>query len=273
MKLQLHYLFLLLSHYTVCTEQSVDTILATNEQLFKNHNQVNAIKHHGASIVPITYIDGQWYAVIGKETRGYWDDFCGKADTADSNSLYTAAREFYEEALLEETTKITLQTLFTTFINQEEHIKRIICYANSPLYADYFTTYIVEFHPDFIQTVLTQFETARKDPKLPGHKREKTVLGLVRLDLLFNALKNAQPKKPVQVPVTPFNGTGPQKTLYVTLRPFLVEKLQQYARHEQPTLQLNDEKIIIYDSVRTEKTSLFAQLYCQFVDTINTQIW
>lgn len=50
----------------------------------------------GAGVLPITFLKGSIYFLLGKEQNNYWCDFGGKSDYKES-TYQTAIREGYEE--------------------------------------------------------------------------------------------------------------------------------------------------------------------------------
>lgn len=53
---------------------------------------------YAAGILPIAWINGEAYFLLGKDARdGTWSDFAGRSETSDQDIAATAAREFWEE--------------------------------------------------------------------------------------------------------------------------------------------------------------------------------
>jgi len=50
-----------------------------------------------AGVLPVTWINGRMFFLIGQDTSLTWSDFGGKREKSDKDMVHTAAREFFEE--------------------------------------------------------------------------------------------------------------------------------------------------------------------------------
>ena len=233
-----------------------NTFLPTATDLLAGKSNFELLKHDGASVLPITMHNEKLYVVLGHETRGYWDDFGGKADP-DENPLQTAARELSEEMLLEEILGCSVQEVIDYVALENNNTQRIICYAN-PLTSDYcFTTYITFIPSNLITTIFQKFPQACVNLNLPLYKQEKTKLCLVGLENFFTVINQAKDTNAVFVKAFVLSKDG--KTLRaknIKLRPFLVQKLKQYASKEEPSRDMGDQKILFYEQDKVQKHRL-----------------
>lgn len=230
--------------------------LPSAKDLLAGKSNFELLKHDGASVLPITMHDEKLYVVLGHETRGYWDDFGGKADP-DETPLQTAARELSEEMLLEEIFGCSVQEVIDYVALDNNSTHRIICYAN-PLTSDYcFTTYITFIPSNLITKIFRKFPQACVNPNLPLHKQEKTRLCLVGLEDFFTVINQAKDTNAVFV--KGFVSSKDGKTLRaknIKLRPFLVKKLKQYALKEEPSRDMGNQKILFYEQDKVQKHGL-----------------
>lgn len=51
-----------------------------------------------AGVLPITWIDGRLFFLIGQDVSLTWSDFAGKREKIDKDLVHTAAREWFEES-------------------------------------------------------------------------------------------------------------------------------------------------------------------------------
>jgi len=51
-----------------------------------------------AGILPITWIDGRLFFLLGQDMSLTWSDFAGKREKSDKDLVHTAVREFFEES-------------------------------------------------------------------------------------------------------------------------------------------------------------------------------
>jgi hypothetical protein len=234
-----------------------NTFLPSATDLLAGKSNFDLLKHNGASVLPITTMPNKkLYVVLGHETRGYWDDFGGKADP-DENPLQTAARELLEEMLLQETLGYSAQEVMNYVALDNNNTHRIICYAN-PLTSDYcFTTYITFIPFNLITTIFQKFPQASTDPKLPSYKQEKTKLCLVSLEDFFTAINQAKNTNAVFVKAFVSSKDGKAlRAKKIKLRPFLVQKLKQYASKKEPSRDMGNQKILFYEQDKVQKHGL-----------------
>lgn len=230
--------------------------LPSAKDLLAGKSNFELLKHDGASVLPITMHNEKLYVVLGHETRGYWDDFGGKADP-DETPLQTAARELSEEMLLEEILGCSVQEVIDYVALDSSNTHRIICYAN-PLTSNFcFTTYITFIPSHLITTIFQKFPQACADTTLPLYKQEKTKLCLVGLEDFFTVINQA--KDTHAVFVNGFVSSEDGKALSaknIKLRPFLVQKLKEYALKKEPSRDMGDQRILFYEKDKVQKHGL-----------------
>lgn len=252
---QNYFLILSLFSLSFCIN-AMEQLLPTANELLQETTTLDLIKHNGASVLPITNDGKNTYVLLGKETRGYWDDFCGKADPGENHSVITAGREFWEESLIKETIGWSLQKTTDYIKMTSTNTKRVICYNNYISNTSCFTTYITYFDYQTIHKILHTFSTEIKNPKLPHCKQEKTKLCLVDLKDFFTKLKKAQSNNNIWVTAFVYDTKKNNfRKISIWLRPFLVQKLKQYASGTKPSLKTDSDKVIFYQQDQQEKAS------------------
>lgn len=119
-------------------------------------------KFGAASVLPF-YIKGQIkYVILSSEQKGdhkgMYDDFSGSRDAGENHPIITAAREFHEEAMLEEATGLTLEeTINYIDIEQTNNTEYIIAYTTPTNKGR--VTYIVDFN-DYAEALINNFYSA-----------------------------------------------------------------------------------------------------------------
>lgn len=170
-------------------------------------------------------------------SRGNYDDFSGGREKGETNPLTSAAREFWEEAMLQETLGWNIEDT-ENFI--KENTLYVIAYTkdknphNSKSREVRNVTYIVNFN-EYAALLFAKFypgldnekKRYRKlgTPKRQQHTTEKDKIGTI----LWNNLKEASitNKKTIQAAVKDPQ-TKQFKKEQVTLRPFLTSKLRPF---------------------------------------------
>lgn len=188
-----------------------------------------------ASVLPITYLlqDGKpvKYAILAQETNARkqdeYDDFGGRKDENDGHPVNTAAREFYEEA-------IVAATLGWSLSQTEEYIALKTGNTQLIFAHNKRVTYLTYFSPIQIALLKHKFHAARAAQLNPAYK-EKKQIATVRWDILASAIRNATSNKGVQVPayvVDPATGNDEQNPVAIRLRSRLVKILRPFVLDE-----------------------------------------
>lgn len=230
----------MLSMYSILT---VLFVPFTHAVVDNQHQNLALFQHNGASVLPITEINGIRYMILGKEVRGYWDDFCGKADAGENHCIKTAAREFMEEGLLEEVLGWDAQKTEDYISLNSENTEVVVCTSGG------FSTFITSFDwTDLARNWFVSFHDKIQDTTLPRCKREKVTLCLVPFDECMDKIQKR--KKGTNVFVKGFfYDEKTQKMKYfrsVWLRPFLVTKLFHYASDTIPVCTSDNDKVLFY---------------------------
>lgn len=212
--------------------------------------RLKSYKYKAASVLPVMYQPEDEgivkYALLGQETHprkcGEYDDFGGSRNKAEKHPKKTAAREFYEEAILGDTLEWTLAETQEKIDLKNGNTERIIGYNKR-------VTYITVFTPEEIALIKSYFHDARSKQSNLDFK-EKQQLATVRWDCLEDAIKNAQANKKVTVPAMLVNastGTDEDCETDITLRSNFVNKLkpfllkQEYKEGKKENIQLYEK--------------------------------
>lgn len=102
----------------------------------------------GAGILPITFIKGSVFFLLGQEQNNYWCDFGGSSNR-DETTFNTAIREGYEELDGLLGNKRTLSKLVTDNLIKKYHTNR-------------YTTYVFKMDSKYLETLPLYFNNHRK---------------------------------------------------------------------------------------------------------------
>lgn len=252
-------LFALFLSCAVYSQDAKNSLLPLADELYvPKENALDSFKHNGASVLPITEIAGVWYAVLGKEQRGYWDDFCGKADPGENHASLTAARELWEEGLFEEILDWSVEETQNYIQLDSDNTKVVLCYGNQIFDNTGFAVYVTYFPWDQVaKKLFSEFPKERNKKGLPHFKMEKIKLGLIPLDTLCSVIKKAKGSSFLYTDIKVYNA---KKQKMVTeaawLRPFLVKKLELYMRGKSPSLLVKDSRILFYNQHKEEQEAV-----------------
>lgn len=174
-----------------------------------------------AGVLPVTNFNGKQYAILSREAggndKGTYDDFGGKRDPQENDSLVTAAREFSEEAISGAT------------FGMNAHAARQYLAQNSQVITNNSNVlYITRFSENDIRTFRKKFHPARAKSNNWKYQ-EKDRIATVRWDRLKNAILSSHSNTGVKVEarlIDPHTGQEKGHNEMITLRPFLVKKLR-----------------------------------------------
>lgn len=197
------------------------------------------------SVLPfITNRKGKRYFILSREAygkvKGTYDDFGGSRDPGENHPVITAGREFFEEAVIQASTGLSLLDTYGFIdIAQTQNTEYIIAFSRNVAYLTDFTKHADKF--------FTNFYVARKT-MTDFHFKEKDRLALVEWELLAKTIKNAKSNKGVVIKASVLDPQDQQwKTEQITLRDFFVIKFKPFFMNK-PYKQGMNKKIRFYDA-------------------------
>ena len=196
-----------------------------------------------ASVLPICKHHSAKCIILGREafgkSRGSYDDFGGGRDKGENHPVITAAREFFEEAILALSIKLSLaETQNYIDIAKTSHTINIIVHARN-------VTYIINFNR-YKKLFLKNFYKARKQTNNPLW-REKDRIALVKWDMLKKTINDNSNNSGLQIEaweVDPITQLLNKKI--IILRSSFVKKLRSFFMDKQYRQGL-DKKIRFYN--------------------------
>jgi hypothetical protein len=217
--------------------------------------------YKAASVLPIyKELDQQEYVILTREIwgkdKGTYDDFSGGRNKGEMHPIETAAREFWEEGILNETLGWSLEDTKNFIDPQNNNTLQIIIYSkdrdpNNPQSRNSRSvTYIVNFDK-YGNTLLNHFYDALTVEKIKHttspHKgkrstMEKDLIASVPLSKFKEAIINNTNKVEALIINPETREFYHQK---IILRPFLISKLRPYFLNK-PYEQGENEKIKYY---------------------------
>lgn len=156
--------------------------------------RLSEISCSAGSVLPF-FIDekGDKCVILGQETggcdKGKYDDFGGTMESCDKHPVVTAAREFWEEAILEHTIGMS-QSDVRNYIDQtNNNTETIIAFKTKRKPYHYMVTYVTDFTP-YAHIFLDNFYKVRFGQKLQLRREfnEKNSIAIVKWGNLKNAI-------------------------------------------------------------------------------------
>jgi len=205
---------------------------------------LSSLNYQSASVLPCYHYKGQEWVILLREAsgkdKGTYDDAGGGRDKGgkgkpkrEEHPVLTATREFWEEAILEKTIGLDLPQT-KTFV--EKNSSHIICYSNTRGVSN--VTYIINF--DIYKDMFFKNFYHARNKATKFKFREKDIIAVLPLKSLKNAIVNNANSFKTRWFGNLFSQTvtvsalelDPKtlrfKTSTITLRPFLVKKLQSF---------------------------------------------
>jgi hypothetical protein len=144
--------------------------------------------------------------------------------------VITAAREFHEEGIMQDTLGMNLAAVRARIdLNSKSNTTEAVIASEKA------ATYIVSFTPDEIIKFRKNFHSARAKQKSWKYK-EKDRIATVRWDRFVAAIQNTKSDQGVTVKarlIDPATGQEEKKATTITLRPYLVKRLRPYVTNQQ----------------------------------------
>lgn len=180
-------------------------------------------------VLPTFVKNGKKYLILSREAggndKGTYDDFGGKRDFIGNNKketppMITAAREFFEEAILKLSVGMSLQET-QNFINEDNrYTEFVIANGHNVTYITDFTTYADKFFANFYRAYKTTTDR---------HSREKNSIAIVGWDELKKVVSNTSFNEGVIIDAEVLNPTDLKwYKEKITLRPFFVKKFRPF---------------------------------------------
>lgn len=204
----------------------------------------------GASVLP-TFIDqnGKKYLILSREAggkdKGTYDDFGGARDfigpkqnnIKEAHPVITAAREFFEEAILELTLNFSLQNAQDLIDVKNMYTEYVIASGRNVIYITDFTQYTNQFLSEF-------YKAFRKTTS--RHSKEKNRIAIIEWNELKTIINNNPFNTGIIVDAEVLNPLDLQWYVEkITLRPFFAKKLRSFWM-DKPYQQGLSKKIRFY---------------------------
>lgn len=227
---------------------SIVTILAILPACNTQPPALSDFQYGSASVLPFYNSRRTKYVILSREKwgrdAGTYDDFGGKRDKGENHPVISAAREFWEEAILDGTIGLSLaRTQSYIDIAKSRNTHYII--ANTTKKRAKNVTYITNFNKYKTQFINNFYKARRNSTK--RENKEKDRIAIVKWQDLKDAIVNHQHTS-TSVYVTasvinPITNKGEQQQ--ILLRPYLVIKLRDFFR-DQPHIKGKSRKIHFY---------------------------
>lgn len=193
--------------------------------------------------------DGKKYFILSREAggsdKGTYDDFGGKRDPGENHPIISAAREFWEEAILT-----------CVGFSLPDTQKFIDPTSGNTLFVNAFgqsVTYVVDFSR-YKDAFFKNFYAARK--KARGHFREKDRIAIIEWDMLKATIAQSKELAGIKIKAAILNPDDLkwyQET--ITLRPYFVKKMRSFFT-DSSYVQGENEKIRFYGLSRRSFTHM-----------------
>lgn len=253
------------------SSRKTQTTTATVQQQTTETPRLSQYDFGSASVLPIFRENNTIYCILSREAggkdKGTYDDFGGKRDPGENHPLISAAREFFEEAILELSLGLTLNAVMEYIdIANKKHSKTLYILANSRnvAYITYFGLYKDAFLANFY---------AARNKATSHHLREKDRLAIVEWNTLKQAISESKYNSNVMVNARELNPqTNTFETKQIKLRPYFVNKYRPFFMNK-PYKEGMNKKIRFYDFVAPETKAAQDGVYPEPVEGADTQTW
>lgn len=230
-----------------------------------------------ASVLPFITINNKKYFVLSRESmgksKGTYDDFGGSRDEGENHPMITAAREFFEEGMIQDTIGLDLAAT-EKFIDVDKHSTMfVIVFGHNVTYIVNFNAYAKMFFNNFysarkkIQEFLRDLRNkerlvldnqAKKQLSLKKKESwvrlEKDSIAIVGWDMLKATI--AQNKESTGITMNAAVLSAKDIKWHkeqVTLRPYFVKKLRSFFMDEKYEVA-KQKKIRFYTTREVQKS-------------------
>ena len=202
---------------------------------FTQAKRLSQFNYGSASVLPFYTEENQKYVILTREhwgrDSGTYDDFGGKRDRGEKHSVVTAAREFWEEGILDKTIDLSLLEVQDYIdIAQSENTAYIIA-ATQELWGKTYkhVTYVTDFTPYVTEFLDTFYDARWKATKTENKEKDKIAL-IAWNDLQDAIVKQKESGYPgVYVSATLIDPKTKKKMQkLILLRPSFVSKLRGF---------------------------------------------
>jgi 8-oxo-dGTP pyrophosphatase MutT (NUDIX family) len=200
-----------------------------------------------ASVLPLITHNNELCVILSREAfgsaRGTYDDFGGSRDKGEEHPVVTAAREFYEEAILQKTIGLNVKEVQNYIdIIKTDNTLYVVAYSQKHTKN---VTYVTDFN-QYKDEFLNNFYPARRDVA-DFHLREKDRIAIVRYEDLEIAAAKTENTKNAKIQALVLDPkTQEWYHSHIKLRPFFVQKLRPFLLNQTYEQGL-DEKIRFYN--------------------------
>jgi 8-oxo-dGTP pyrophosphatase MutT (NUDIX family) len=209
----------------------------------------NEAEYNAAFVAPLSSHEGKLYLLLGRESAGKdagtYDSFGGSRTSSDKKDhLLTAAREFYEEAILKETLKMAQDKVrdYIALSAGHTHYIFIIDHAHKSIRN---VLYLTHFTHKLLTTIQDTFAAAYKNAPRGHAFHEKDALAYTSFDEVLEAIASSTSDSGIKVSASVTDLQGKRSQQMITLRPVLVKVLRGFAQ-ELPYKPGEDSRIRYY---------------------------
>jgi hypothetical protein len=234
---------------------SIEPATSTESIITTEPIRLSSLNYKSASVLPYYTYENEKWVILSRERagtdKGTFDDFGGKKSKWDKHPTITAAREFYEEAILQKTIGLDLPQT-KDFLNSPT-TEYIISYSEKNACKPEHrgachVTYIIDFN-QYADQFLKNFYTARKNAHDFKYK-EKDKIAIVTWKNFQDAIikdseqrkinllspETASLKRIVMIPALELQESGSFQPTTISLRLYCSKKLRPFFR-DQPYQQ------------------------------------
>lgn len=219
--------------------------------------ELTEIQCSAASVLPY-FIDenGEKCVILAQEAGGCdkdtYDDFGGKSERCDRHPAQSAAREFWEEAILNHTIGMSLSDVATYIDQQSNNTETVVAFKTKRAPYHYMVTYITDFAP-YVTAFCEKFYNVRFGHKLSHEFREKKSIAIVKWETLKNAISTTS-YGDVEVSAKVLYDKGESKDQIIRLRRIFSSKMRLFFQNQEyrPGI-MNKIRFYSYDFIKDKE--------------------